>query len=369
MKIGSWTGLAVALTTLAAACGRGNDGEGATGADDAALHHHHDSGASSSSGSSSGGARDASAPDVDASDGNDAPDASAPDSNAPVDANHPDASGNPDTGVVGAPTKIVGGYYPNWTPSPVRIRDVDPHYNLIYLFSATPVGGAPGTTGAVTWDAPGDGRGAATNLVADIAYARATQGRKIILSIGGAGNGMSFPNRTKSQTFVDSVIGIVDGLGGIDGMDWNTFEGSQAPDASEMIWISQQLKSHYPGFMITAPPAPWNQVDKTFCTQMVQAGAIDYCAPQYYDGPDLAVPSYIESSVDEWTQLLGEEHVVVGFGVWDQPNYISADDAVTTWKAIAASHPKVKGAFDWQVHTDEAAGWPFAQRVGPLVTP
>ena len=30
---------------------------------------------------------------------------------------------------------------PNWTPSPVRIRDVNDNYNLIYLFHAQPVGG------------------------------------------------------------------------------------------------------------------------------------------------------------------------------------------------------------------------------------
>jgi hypothetical protein len=264
---------------------------------------------------------------------------------------------------------VVGGYYANWTPAPPRIRDVDPHYNVIYLFAATPVGGAPGTTGAVTWSPPGDGRGAATHLVDDIAYARGVQGRKIVLSIGGAGNGMSFPNRAKSQTFVDSVVAIAGQLGGIDGIDWNTFEGSQAPDTSEMIWISQSLKSRFPGFLITAPPAPWNPVDKTFCQQMLQAGALDYCAPQYYDGPDLATPSYVETNVAAWTSLLGESHVVVGFGVWDQANYMTITQATTTWQALAASHPQLRGAFDWQIDTDEAAGWPFAQQVGPLVAP
>jgi hypothetical protein len=129
------------------------------------------------------------------------------------------------------PDKIVAGYYPNWTPAPVRIKDVESHYNLIYLFAATPVGGAPGTTGAITWTAPGDGQGAATNLNADIAYARATQHRKILLSVGGAGNGMSFPTRSKSQAFVDSVASWYDKLGGIDGIDWNTFEGNQAGSA------------------------------------------------------------------------------------------------------------------------------------------
>ena len=265
------------------------------------------------------------------------------------------------------PAKIVAGYYPNWTESPVRIKDVNSHYNLIYLFAAQPVGGAPGTTGALNWTMPGNGRGAASNFNADIAYARGTQGRKIILSIGGANNGMSFPNRTKSQAFVDSVVSWYEKFGGFDGIDWNTFEGNQAPDTSEMIWISLELKKHYPGFIISAPPAPWNSVDKTFCSTMVKAGALDYAAPQYYDGPNLATQSYIVTSVAEWVTLLGASKVVVGFGIWDQPNYMAIADALKTWNAVEAANPALRGAFDWQIHTDEAQGWPFATQLGPLV--
>lgn len=270
---------------------------------------------------------------------------------------------------VAAAKKIVAGYYPNWTPAPLRIRDVNPRYNLIYLFAATPVGGAPGTTGAVTWSAPGNGRGAATNLVADIQYARSTQGRKIILSVGGAGNGMSFPNRAKSQTFVNSIVGIYRQLGGIDGMDWNTFEGSQAPDTGEMIWISLELKRLYPGFSISAPPAPWNAVDKEFCRQTVAAGALDYAAPQYYDGPGLNQPAYVVDNVRQWVSLLGANRVVVGFGVNNATNYMTRDQASTTWNQVRANHPDIRGGFNWQINTDEDQGWPFANGVGPLINP
>jgi hypothetical protein len=273
----------------------------------------------------------------------------------------------PPASSTGLPAKIVAGYYPNWTPSPVRIKDVNPNYNLIYLFAAKPDGGAPGTTGAVSWTMPGDGRGAASNFNADLRYARATQGRKIILSVGGAGAGMSFPNRSKSQTFVNSIASIYNRLGGFDGIDWNTFEGSQAPDTGEMIWASLELKRLYPGFIITAPPAPWNGVDKTFCRAMADAGALDYAAPQYYDGPGLATQSYIVGSVNEWAALLGPSKVVVGFGIWDQPNYMSIGAAVATWNQVEANLPNLRGAFDWTIHTDEAQGWPFASQVGPLV--
>ncbi|MDQ1813055.1 glycosyl hydrolase family 18 protein [Massilia sp. CCM 9210] len=268
-----------------------------------------------------------------------------------------------------AAKKIVGGYYPNWTPSPVRIRDVNARYNLIYLFHAVPVGGSPGTTGAVTFSAPGNGRGAATNLNADIQYARSTQGRKIILSVGGAGNGMSFPNRTKSQTFVNSIASIYSQLGGIDGMDWNTFEADQRPDTAEMIWISLELKKRYPGFIISAPPAPWNAIDKEFCRAMVAAGAMDYAAPQYYDGPGLNDPAYVAENVKQWVSLLGANRVVVGFGISNAANYMSREQAVSAWNQVKANHPDIRGGFNWQIHTDEEQGWPFANSVAPLINP
>jgi hypothetical protein len=265
--------------------------------------------------------------------------------------------------------KIVGGYYPNWTPSPIRIRDVNARYNLIYLFHAVPVGGSPGTTGAVTFSAPGNGRGAATNLKADIQYARSTQGRKIILSVGGAGNGMSFPNRTKSQTFVNSIASIYTQLGGIDGMDWNTFEADQQPDTAEMIWISLELKKRYPGFIISAPPAPWKQLDKDFAKAMVTAGAMDYAAPQYYDGPGLNDPAYVAANVKQWVDLLGANRVVVGFGISNATNYMSREQAVSAWNQVKANHPDIRGGFNWQIHTDEEQGWPFANSVAPLINP
>jgi hypothetical protein len=265
--------------------------------------------------------------------------------------------------------KIVGGYWPNWVLSPIRIRDINSNYNLVYLFHAQPVGGPPGTTGEIYFNPPDDGRGARTNFKDDIQYARTVQNRKIILSVGGANNGMSFPVRTKSQTFVNSVVTLYEQFGGFDGLDWNTFEADQVPDTDEMIWISQELKRLYPGFLITAPPAPWNSRDLTFCQAMVQANAMDYAAPQYYDGPNLANQSYVVKNINQWVSSLGVSNVVVGFGVNpNQTNYMTIDQAVATWKEIRSKYPTLRGVFDWQIHNDEAQGWVFATEVGPLVT-
>jgi chitinase len=263
--------------------------------------------------------------------------------------------------------RIVAGYYPNFTPSPPRIRDVDPRYNLIYLFAATPVGGPPGN-GTIEWRPPGDALGAATHLVADMAYARHAQGRKIILSVGGARNNMSFPDRATSQAFIRSIEALYSELGGFDGIDWDTFEGS-TPDTTEVIWMSRELRSVYPGFMITAPPAPESSEDMELCLEMAIAGVLDYCAPQYYGAPGLAEPSYVASNVANWVAVLGSSKVVVGLGVSaHDPSYATIAQAVAAWKAVETGTP-VRGAFDWQLDEDYGTGWLFANQIGSLIDP
>lgn len=265
------------------------------------------------------------------------------------------------------PARILAGYYPAWAVAPARLRDIDPHYGVVYLFAARPVGGAPGTTGAVYWTAPGDGRGAASHFNADLQYARKIQGRKIILSVGGDGNGMSFPDRAKSRAFIDSIVALHRRFGGFDGLDWNTFQAAQRPDTAEMIWISLELKRRFPGFIISAPPAPWNVADQRFCLDMLRAGALDYAAPQYYDGPNLADPEYVIANVARWVALLGAEHVVVGFGINSAANFMSDTQVAATWRALRLRHPGLRGAFNWELDTDERQGWPFARKIGPLV--
>ncbi len=134
-----------------------------------------------------------------------------------------------------------------------------------------------------------------------------------------------------------------------------------------MICIGLQLKAMFPDFLVTTPPAPWSTVDQTFCTQMVAAGALDYAAPQYYDGPGLATPAYVASSIDAWTSALGEEHVVVGFGVANATDFMTVEQATATWSSVSSRHPDLRGAFDWQIDVDQSMGWPVAKQLGALV--
>jgi hypothetical protein len=48
---------------------------------------------------------------------------------------------------------------------------------------------------------------------------------------------------------------------------------------------------------------------------------------------------------------------------------MSKEQAITAWNQVKANHPEIRGGFDWQINTDEAQGWPFANGVGTLINP
>ncbi len=272
----------------------------------------------------------------------------------------------PPTPPSGNGNKVVAAYYATFAGSVPRLKDIDPNYNLIYLFSATQAGGEP--AGTLKFAAPPDGNGAWTNWAADMQLSR-RQGRKFILSAGGAGQAVRFTDRNVSQNFVNSVVKFYNAWGGFDGLDFNTFEAEADPNTPEMIWVAKELKRRYPGFLITAPPAPWNKRDQQFCKAMLDAGALDYCAPQYYDGPDLSDPAYLLENIKIWMALMGPQNVVVGFGVNNElNNYWKIDSVVDTFKKLEARYPQVKGVFDWRLDWDARDGYPFAKQLDPLVT-
>lgn len=264
------------------------------------------------------------------------------------------------------PGRVVGGYWTYWG-NPIRLKDIPAGYNTVFLFHATPVGGAPGSTGAVQWNTPGNGRGAATNFKADLAEFRKT--RTAILTVGGANANVDLSTRTRSQAFLDSIKRIYSDLGGFDGLDWNNYEGSQTPNTTEMIWISKELKKLYgESFAITSPPAPWRAADLTHCKAMLDAGVMDMASPQYYDGPGLNDADFIIRSVSEWVTRMGDQaRVGVGFGLANAANYSSLAQVTTAWKALVAKYPNLRGAFNWDMPTDENQGWLFANQVAPLV--
>ena len=275
------------------------------------------------------------------------------------------------------PPQVVGGYWTSWG-SPIRLSAIPAEYNTVFLFHATPVGGQPGTTGAVQWNKPGDSRGAGSNLKNDLKVLR--ERACVLLSVGGANAAITLSSRTRSQAFLDSVSAIYTQLGGFDGLDWNNYEGEYPPNPTEMIWVSQQLKARYgTTFAITTPPAPHRATDKALVQAMAKAGVLDMASPQYYDwGDGLSSAAHIPyitgtsgNAYPAWVARTGSA-ALTGVGMKHSGGTgtgMTVNDLVTAMKQLRAKYPTMRGGFVWELPQDEKQAWAFAKQVGPILNP
>ena len=261
------------------------------------------------------------------------------------------------------PDKVAAVYWTRWN-SDIRLTEIPRSYNVIYLFAAV----RSVEDGAIEWGMD--------DVAADVRTVR-SRGQRVMLSAGGAGQGIDFSSRAVSRRFVDSVERINAELGGtltepaIDGVDFNTFEADVVPDPTEYLWMFGELKSLFgEGFGITAPPAPWNLEDRAMIREALSRDLMSYAGPQFYDGPGLSDPVYIVRTTREWVRDVAggdASKIVVGFGMEDAANYSSMKQILAAWRAIEREFPTIRGAFLWQHRTDADRGWVFADQIAPLV--
>ncbi len=254
------------------------------------------------------------------------------------------------------PAQVLGCYYTAWEAGTYKITDVPTDFNVIYLFHCKPNGlGNNQGDGGVVFEHFGD-------VTAEQVQACRSRGQKVILTVGGAGQGYAWDDRTKATNLVDSFRAIAERLGGVDGIDYNNFEGHIIHDGNvevvgaEMVWAAQQLKAAFgEGFAVTSPPQPNDPVQRRLMQILRDGGVLTYAAPQYYDWSGFNEPGYIKNSIDAWTSLLGDQHVAVGMAAnyWNGP---SMDDCIREWNAVKAAHPNVRGMFCWSAQTNLAAG-------------
>jgi hypothetical protein len=266
------------------------------------------------------------------------------------------------------PAHVVGGYWPYWGAP--KISTIPRQVNTIYLFSARPVGGQPGSTGAVYFDQANQSQ---ASFVADLAAVRA-QGRAVILSMCGAGEFLRLDTRARTTAFVNSVKQIYSDLGGFDGLDWNIESTDIYP--AEMVWASQQLKAAYgQSFAITYPPAPWRAEDRVVAQALHAAGVLDFVAPQFYDLTGLNTEAdkrdhAINNIQSVWLPLVGGDASKVGLGfknVGLPSETMQVSTSVATWNALAAAHPGLRGGFVWNLELDASIGSAFANQMGAAI--
>jgi chitinase len=305
------------------------------------------------------------------------------------------------------------GYWTGTFP----LREVSPQWDLILVAFAEPAPNAP--EGTMQFHVR---RGVdPEQFKSDIAYLK-SQGKKVMISLGGGGNYFTLVDPTSVATFVSSVTRIVTeyGFDGID-LDFETpslnidpgdtdFKNPTTPSIVNVISALRQLHDHFgPDFMISLVPegsqgpAGYASYGGQFGSYLAITYAIrdilSFIDVQDYNTPPLEGLDgeiYQSSSVDyhaAMTELLlhgfnvgGDSKqffpplpagkIAVGFLTgYTSPNIVSqAMDYIISGKAPAGTtyklrqpngYPGMIGAMFWTIDADRRGSYGYSNVVGP----
>jgi chitinase len=162
-----------------------------------------------------------------------------------------------------ASQKIIVGYWHNFDNGSgnIRLRDVSPDFDVINVSFAEPTNGAQGgTIGFAPYNATD------AEFISDIQYLQ-SQGKKVLISIGGANGQVQLVNATARNNFVSSMKSIISkyGFNGLD-IDFeghsfylnsgdSDFRNPTTPVITNVISAVRELHDFYgPNFMLTMAP-------------------------------------------------------------------------------------------------------------------
>jgi chitinase len=320
----------------------------------------------------------------------------------------------------GAPNghKLIG-YWSGYgrAGSTFSLRDVSPQWDVVIVAFATPDKNAP--EGTMQFHTPA-GLDTA-QFKADIAYLK-SQGKKVMISLGGGGQHFTLADPNRVSNYVSSVTRIVEeyGFDGID-IDFESpslsidpgdtdFKHPTTPSIVNLISALHQLHDHFgPGFMISLVPEG-TQIPSGYPSYGGQFGSylaithairdiLSFIDVQDYNTPPLQGLDgeiYQPGTVDyhaAMTELLlhgfnvgGDpkqffppmpaDKVAVGFLTGDTtPTIVSqAMDYIITGKAPAGTsyklrnpsgYPGMIGAMFWTIDGDRRGNYNFSNVVGP----
>ncbi|MBO0798987.1 MAG: chitinase, partial [Blastocatellia bacterium] len=161
------------------------------------------------------------------------------------------------------PKRIFVGYWHNFVNGAgfIRLRDVSRAFDVIDLAFGEPVPGSMSTIQFVP-----DAHTSAAEIQADIAQLQ-SEGKKVLLSIGGANGLVELPTEADRQNFINSVTSLINqyGFNGID-VDFEggsvtldagdtDFKNPTTPKIINLISALRTLANNFgPGFILSMAP-------------------------------------------------------------------------------------------------------------------
>lgn len=174
-------------------------------------------------------------------------------------------------------SKWLIGYWHNFDngSTNIRLRNVNPAYDIINVSFAEPISPGSGTLAFTPYNATVE------EFKSDIAYLQ-SQGKKVLISMGGANGTIELTDSAKKQQFEDSLKSIIStyGFNGLDidlegsSLSLNAgdtdFRNPTTPKIVNLINGVKAVKANFgANFMITAAPE----------TAYVQGGFLNYGGP------------------------------------------------------------------------------------------
>jgi chitinase len=148
----------------------------------------------------------------------------------------------------GLPAKVITGYWQNFNNGAQvqKLSNVPSKYNLIAVAFADNAGG-----GAIsfTLDLAGTGYASVNDFKTDINTLH-SQGRKVIISVGGQNGSISVGDSAAATAFANSVVSLMNTYG-FDGVDIDLENGISAAPMTQAL---KSVRSQKPGAIITTAP-------------------------------------------------------------------------------------------------------------------
>lgn len=302
--------------------------------------------------------------------------------------NPTNSAGSPDaTGVTGLPRHVLSGYWQNYvsTSKPLRLSDVPDSYDVIAVAFAR---ANPRVRGAVTFDVDphlaGRLDGYDDGDLADDIAAKHADGKKVILSIGGANGRLTVDNPATASNFATSVNALIRRYG-FDGVDIDLEHGINPTYLSRAL---HKLIRPAGGLVITLAPSPYDMLPGHPYYQLASniSDILTMVNTQYY-GSGLMTgfdgSRYADGSEDFVTALaygqlangipankLGIGVPAAGSSDYLSPSTVDGEvDCLITGSGCGSFTPQqpsqdVRGAMIWSINADASSGYPFANTVG-----
>ena len=306
----------------------------------------------------------------------------------PVTTPRPPTTSPPVPSPIGSETDRMIAYVGNWQACPTSEQTAS-YTELLIAFAVT-YQWAPGKNTCNTQCVIGSPVPICNNKPnAPLVSQWQSEGKKVILSFGGAGMGGSWSSSVddcwdycygKEDFVVEQLVNIVS-VQGFDGVDIdyeyyyeNGQKGSSFSKGAEaqkfLREVTQKLRAQLPaGKIVSHAPMDSDMVKGTGYYNVIKsvAGDLDFLMPQYYNGlvrPETAFTSNDQKALTHYTDLVDDvfsgdgTKMTFGFCISDCPGYnTQSSTAVQVVQRMKSHFPCNGGVFFWVANHDTSGLW------------